>query len=316
MEEISCIFCGLLSQRVVIKENGYKGVVCDRCKLIYISPRPSAGEINELYSKEHAGMYADAQFGFERFKQMAARGTLRCIRAYRPKGSLLELGPGGGCFLNQAREDGYEPHGIELNPLEARYIKENLGIPCESIALSHGSFGGKQFDFVYHHDVLSHLWNPINVFLEIHRALKPDGLLVFETGNIADVDERYYKWFSQFLYPDHLFFFGEKSIGLLLERTGFKLLHMSREAILPELMLQKALWRMKDSLKDKHYSKGGVAARDIPPAPKSLTAKRKLRLLYRYVLYHLGRFGKVLPKAGRPLKLVVIAEKKCDKNSG
>ena len=73
----------------------------------------------------------------------------------------------------------------------------------------------------------------------MHRALKPDGLLVFETGNIADVDRKYMKYFSQFSYPDHLFFFGEQSLNILLERTGFAMRCIDREAIMLQLILQK-----------------------------------------------------------------------------
>jgi hypothetical protein len=103
-------------------------------------------------------------------------------------------------------------------------------------------------------------------------------------------------YFSQFFYPDHLFFFGEKSIDTLLEWTGFKRVCVYREAILLQLLLQKAFWRSKEALKDKRNVAG-------------MSMKRRLRLLYRYVSYYLVRLGSVLPKEGRPLKLLVIAEK-------
>ena len=45
------------------------------------------------------------------------------------------------------------------------------------------------------------------------QLLKPGGLHIFETGNLADVDHRYLKLFKAFQYPDHLFFYGDRSLG-------------------------------------------------------------------------------------------------------
>jgi SAM-dependent methyltransferase len=309
MEAISCIFCGQPSDRVVITENGYSGRKCSGCNLIFISPRPTAAEITRLYNDEHAVLYADAQFQFDRLKRVVATRTLAKIKNYRKAGSLLELGPGGGFFLKEARKWGYEPYGIELNPIEARWINEEFEIPCENSALSESSFGGRKFDIIYHSDVLSHLYDPISVFGEMNRALKNGGLLVFETGNIADVDRKYYKFFAQFSYPDHLFFFGERSLKMLLDHTGYKYIRVYREAIMLQLLLQKSLWKLKDSLKDKQVLKEMGTHKHVDSRRSNLSTKRRIRLAYAYLSQYLIRCGGILPKNGRPLKLLVVAEK-------
>ena len=172
MEEVSCIFCQTVSRDVAITEKGFTGVKCHNCNLIYISPRPNAIEITQLYTDKHAVLYADAQLQFDEFNRMEAARTLAKIRSYRTSGSLLELGPGGGLFLSEARNFGYQPYGVELNPIEARWIEERLHVPCENVALSERTFGGKLFDIIYHRDVLSHLYDPIGAFCDMNRALK------------------------------------------------------------------------------------------------------------------------------------------------
>lgn len=310
MENISCILCGEPSNHVVITENGYNGLKCDRCNLIYISPRPDIKEITALYAEHHALEYADAQYMFERHGKREASKALSIIRSLRDNGSVLELGPGGGAFLQGARDLGYEPFGIELNPIEACWINDKLHIPCESEALSKSSFGGRKFDIVYHKDVLSHLRDPIGMFLAINQALNDSGLHVFETGNIADVKERHFRWFTEFHYPDHLFFFGENSLISLLSRTGFRYIRIYRNPILLPLILQKALWNLKNSLKDQKTIEE-LSSQKEPHAVggRQLSLKRRLRLSYRYIYYYLTKFGSVLPKKGWPLKLLVIAEK-------
>ena len=313
MERISCIFCGKPGNRIAISEHGYNGLKCENCNLIFVSPRPDATEIIGLYTEHHAVSYADAQFQFESFGRREAAKALSIISNYRKDGSILELGPGGGSFLLEARNFGYTPFGIELNPLEARWINERLGIPCESDPLTECSFAGRKFDIVYHKDVLSHLSDPVGVFRAINQSMNKTGLLVFETGNIADVKDKHYKWFSEFLYPDHLFFFGEKSLKILLERTEFSCLHIHRYAILLPLLLKRMLWRVKDPLKDKKTVEKMKLKKEINPArSRKMSAKRRLRLSYRYVSQYLDKFGVILPKKGWPLRLLVIAEKRSE----
>ncbi len=307
MTEVSCIFCGKQNRHVAITEKGFTGVRCAACEVIYISPRPNADQVLGLYTDTHAVMYADAQFMFEDFSRMEAARTLSKIATLRKSGCLLELGAGGGSFLSQARSFGYEPFAIELNPIEAKWIGEKLGFPCESQPLGAQSFGGKRFDIIYHRDVLSHLSDPIGALADMNRALKKNGLLVFETGNIGEVNPKYLKYFSQFSYPDHLFFFGEKSLRMLLEQTGFQCLDVRREGILLPLLLQKALWSVKDSLKDKEVIDGMRQRADAGNG--GMSAKRRLRLLYRYATHYLHRAGAFLNAAEMPTKLLVCARK-------
>jgi SAM-dependent methyltransferase len=309
MEEIPCIFCNKRIDNVAIVENGYTGLKCYECSLIFISPRPDAEEVIETYADTHAASDADTQFQFDKVQRLGAALTISRIKKYRQGGSVLELGPGGGFFLEAAKKEGYEPFGIELNPIEARWIREGLHIPCENEPLSGESFGGKQFDIIYHRNVLSHLHDPIRTFRALDRALKSNGILVFETGNIADVSKKYYKFFYQFSYPDHLFFFGEKSLRLLLERTGFKCIRIFSEAIFLQMLLQKALWRFKNAVRDKHVIEG-LKSQDLKGHSSAApTVKRRLRVVYRYLSHYLIRLGVLLPRKGRPLKLLVFAEK-------
>jgi SAM-dependent methyltransferase len=310
MEEIPCIFCKKLSSHIVLTENGYNGLKCHNCNLIYISPRPSASETTRLYTDDNAVLDADVQLHFERPQRKNAARVLSKLRRYKNTGSILEIGPGGGFFLLEAQRYGYEPFAIELNPIEARWINEKLRIPCESAVLHEGSFAGKKFDIIYHKDVLSHLYDPVQAFREMNRSLKDGGLLVFETGNIADVNLKYYKYFAQFSYPDHLFFFGEKSLQLLLGETGFKSVCVYRDGILPQLVLQRALWRFKDPLKEKKVLQDMESGKEFDSARKGFRLKKRLRVLYRNMQQLLLKIGTILPKEGRPLKLLVMACKR------
>src|ERR1035437_8075906 len=107
-QSITCPFCpgtGLDQDPIVIRENGYSGRKCPSCSLIYVSPRPVPSEIDEIYRQDHAHVSAVSQpSGIS--KRLHDRHTLRIIERRRGGGRLLEIGPGRGSFVSEARARG------------------------------------------------------------------------------------------------------------------------------------------------------------------------------------------------------------------
>ena len=123
MEEIACIFCNIWNAQVLIEENGYLGRKCANCGLIYISPRPRAEAVVELYENDNAQISADAHISLERRSRLYARHHLGILGKFAPQGSLLEIGAGAGYFLAEARKRGYDPYAIEFNSAQAEFSR-------------------------------------------------------------------------------------------------------------------------------------------------------------------------------------------------
>lgn len=211
---------------------------------------------------------------------LAARTALRIIARHRRSGSLLDFGAGGGHFLVEARKRGYDVSGVEVEAELVAHLRR-LGLPCAP------SIEGA-YDIIYSRDVLSHLRDPVTVLGELHDHLGADGLLVMETGNFADVKPAYFPRLS-FNFPDHLYFFGEGGVHRLLADTGFTVREVHRFATLP------AMW-----LSDKSVPGGRVVR----------VAQRKA-MPY---LLHAARYqlGAIIPKAGMPQTLILVAERRGD----
>lgn len=322
MEEIRCIFCDVESDDVVIEENGFKGRRCPRCGLIYVSPRPSFGEIVDLYGHDDARISADSHIASAFPKRLYARHHLGLIRSLVRGGALLEIGAGAGYFLDEARRIGFDPYGLEFNPIQARFIKDTLNIPCEESPLSTSVFGGRRFDMVYHCDVISHFFDPISDFRTTNQVMKPGAFLVFETGNLAEVDPVHLKHIQRFQYPDHLFFFSAENLRTLLEMTGFRLLRLYRYSIMPQLRLIRLRPGMRRGRagppkQKKNSLVGGGAAKPAgsvqPSSSGRSTGRRMARNLLHYVEYLFRyKIGCVAPKKGRPQTVIVIAQKTGD----
>jgi SAM-dependent methyltransferase len=308
LEAIPCIFGHGFNDEVAIEENGFKGRRCHTCGLIYISPRPRREDVFDLYHHDKAHLPAVHHIQEKPTATMAAAHHLRILRQLRPApASLLEIGCGGGHFLQAAREAGYEAHGIELNPSQAEYVRGKRGIPCETAPFSERSFGGKKFDVIYHVDVTSHLPDPIGDFSSMLRKLGPGGVLFFETGNGADIDPQFYKYFSVFQYPDHLFFFGENTVRELLVRAGFHrdFIEIRRYSILPTLKFTAFLQQRRS----RHPSTVSAAIPSTQASNHAAVASRGEVIkakIFHHLKYSLGRWT---ARRSHPMTFLVAAKK-------
>jgi len=311
MAEAECIFCNKKSPHIVIEEEGYQCRKCSSCDLIYISNRPSLEEIEKLYNKDWANRSADANISGFFSRRLHARHHLRIIKKFIKIGSMLEIGPGEGSFLYEARKEGFEVGGIELNNIQANFIKNRLNIFCEESPLDSFSFGGKKFDVIYHRDVISHFYDPIAEFQKLNERLKDNGYLIFETGNLGNVEEKYFKLFTSFQLPDHLFFFSEKNLKELLQRTGFEFVKAYRYSKLPLLWIMKGLKAKTDQFavrgEKKHLRKPDISFSKINKFIFEYLLRNAFNNFSYLMVYKLGY---VIPKKGRPQSLFVIAQKR------
>lgn len=314
MEEISCIFCNGSNDEVVIEENGYMGRKCHLCGLIYVSPRPTRDEIVDMYSDDHGLTSAQMHILYPFVRKLHARHNLKIVSKHRSNGNLLEIGAGGGYFLEEARKKGYLVFGIEPNRTAAHYINNSLRIPCEENSINRYSYGNKTFEIIYHCNVLSHLYDPIDEFRKIHDKLTDCGILVFETGNIGEVEEKYFPFFYSFGFPDHLFFYSDKSIRTLLHLTNFEVIAVYKYSILNGLKINKYKQRLgriigsglrvkKSPTVDKegkgaYYNADGSIMRALKGAFRSTT------FLIDYKL------GSLTNRKGCPQTVIVVASKK------
>ena len=206
--------------------------------------------------------------------------------------------------------------------------RNELKIPCKQSPLNDSVFEGKKFDVIYHCDVISHLFDPIADFKQMNQRMKDDSYLIFETGNLGEVDRKYFADIDCFQYPDHLFFFNTDNLAKLLQETGFELVKIYRYSISPQLKTKKTLSRLKHSIK-KVLSQGKnqvskpqanlqsqtptlVSTANSVSTKSAIAKKLKSAYLYahRYFIYFLRyKVGRIAPKKNRPQTIIVIARK-------
>jgi SAM-dependent methyltransferase len=155
------------------------------------------------------------------WRELMATERLNDLKRFVTKGKLLEIGCSTGEMLAAAGSS-FAVAGVEADEKNS-YIARTRGLDCFSGTLSDARFPDCHFDVVALYHVIEHFHSPRAELSEICRVLKPGGLLVVETPNIATI------WFHllgarwrQFI-PDHIFFFSPQTITQLCEDNGFEI---------------------------------------------------------------------------------------------
>jgi len=312
LEVVNCSLCDKYNAEPFLVQNGYNAVKCKSCGLIYVNPRPTQQQLKLLYETDltpSVSITACLKARYE--KSLEAVKKLRIIRRFKQSGNLLEIGPAAGYFLLSASEAGYNVHGIEINEHFANFSRNELKLDVKCGTILESKLPESYFDIIYMCDVLYHLSEPVEELRKLNKWLKDDGLFVFETGNVGDLTKNQIGKYAGDLglgLPEHLFHYGEKHIDLLLNKTGFALEKIYRYSVTPQRMFRRIIGKLK-SLYVSGLTKPKAKDNVIWGAANSdITIKRrfqaKLNLFLRYSV------GKICPKQGRWLTLIVVARKR------
>jgi len=166
----------------------------------------------EFYDKGYyAGLAAEPRF----------KTILKIAGRMKPQvESLLDVGCGDGSFtvlIKQATE-AKEAVGIEIAK-EAVIAAQHKGIKAIQLDIDTNQFpfNDGSFDLVYCGEIIEHLFNPDHLLREVHRVLKPGGIALISTPNLAGWPNRLalllgYQPYPTAVSPEH------EHIGKLLAR--------------------------------------------------------------------------------------------------
>lgn len=160
----------------------------------------------------------------ERLAHRRVRQIARLLRQPTEKLRLLDVGCSSGAFLASAKKLGCEVQGVEPAARAAASARA-LGLDVFNGLLADAKFDGGRFDAVTLFEVIEHLTAPIDLLKEIHRVLRPGGVLLIGTGNAASwtVQALGARWdyFSIDRHGGHISFFNPDSMRLAAQHSGF-----------------------------------------------------------------------------------------------
>ena len=112
----------------------------------------------------------------------------------RPKGKVLDLGCSPGHVAMALINAGFDVYGIDLNAeYQKKYPSQSWvdRLKIKHVAFEHEPlpFPDAFFEYIVFTEVLEHIavTDPLKILLEIKRVLKPGGLMVLSTPNVAHI---------------------------------------------------------------------------------------------------------------------------------
>lgn len=135
---------------------------------------------------------------------------------------LLDVGCALGFMLEEAKAAGWSPVGVETSEFAARYARQRTGCPVYAGTLQKAALAPESFDVVTLMDVIEHVPEPFELIAEIHRVLRPGGVLLIVTPNFGSLFVRLYGLKAYGVWPDqHVVYFQPSTVKRFLRTVGF-----------------------------------------------------------------------------------------------
>lgn len=210
---------------LTVSHETFQILQCTNCELGITTPRPESNKLSEYYkSEEYVSHSGKTSGGIGALYKLARKFTLHwkreTIEKYKSTGLILDFGCGTGEFLHTMQNSGWTIAGVEPSDI-ARSKAENLTNQklYNSLALA------ASFDVVTAWHVVEHVPDLMSTISSLKKLLKKDGMLFIAVPNFQSPDGvTYFEHWAGFDVPRHLWHFSKKSMSMLLESVGLKLL--------------------------------------------------------------------------------------------
>jgi SAM-dependent methyltransferase len=239
LDTVPCDICGSTNSRVLFRkretrswwlakcaddarldrDHEFAVVRCGECRHVYVNPRLKRAINDDIYARywrsvEPPQVRASAYGGY----------VCRQLAALRPRGELLDFGCGWGSVLAAAGLAGWRATGIEVDERKVAFCGEQ-GLNAVYGDLLEQPFPAARFDAALAEQVFEHLYTPVEYLRELHRVLKPGGVLYIAVPNFGSIEAKLKRARWDLVHPvSHVRYFDRASLANLGERCGFEVL--------------------------------------------------------------------------------------------
>jgi 2-polyprenyl-3-methyl-5-hydroxy-6-metoxy-1,4-benzoquinol methylase len=196
-------------------------VQCRRCGLVYVNPRVVVSPGLAAYSTEQELRYFELSRAIRRHAYAPLLGQLPAWLGRAPA-SLLDIGCGDGLLVELSRQAGIASAGSEISEPLAGRVRARLGDDA-IVAGDLSQLPAAQYDAVTLINVLEHVTDPAEMLANISRLLRPGGVALIHTLNIAGIPARLSgaRW-HQIEPLGHFYYFSSHTLGGLLRNAGLE----------------------------------------------------------------------------------------------
>ena len=229
--------------KITGKDGNKYELIKHELEFLQVSPIPNVSELNSYYAQKYYQNPSVATYSLSysddelQLQTEVCKMTNQLFEVQFPNSnkSLYDIGCGEGFFMHGLMDCGWIVYGVDYsnagiekhNPSIAPYVNIGDAITDVDACIE----GQRRFNLINLGNVLEHVPDPIALLEKIRKLLLPEGLLrVVVPNDSSELQELLqhqgslnYEWVHP---PDHLSYFNFDNLPLLLETTGFKVVHM------------------------------------------------------------------------------------------
>jgi SAM-dependent methyltransferase len=243
---VECPLCGIRDSRLLMhgcdrlfgREGWYRLVECRSCGMKYVNPRPTEEALVRHYPDDYLpvkvpdatptmGQRLGAKIIDLRWLGYM-REIERAIGRISPDANVVDVGSGLNEWLVRLeRLRGCRGLAVDVNPGVAEHIRTRLRMPVSEGTLLQARVPAGTIDLVTMNEYLEHEPDPRSVLLEARRISRAGAHLVVEVPYMGGLPSRVFgSCWSQLDVPRHLAFYSPETLARMLERCGYRLIHM------------------------------------------------------------------------------------------
>jgi len=136
---------------------------------------------------------------------------------------IHDVGCGVGLFIQDAKFQGIEATGNELNAYACKVMRERFGLNVYNDILPNLNIETESVDAIVMMDYIEHTYHPLSDLRAANRLLKAKGIIYIETFHIdcREFDSQKGNW--NMLFWNHVYHFSEKTLKNMVTSAGFQI---------------------------------------------------------------------------------------------
>gem|GEM_PF-716414 len=219
------IICPVSGQKAEFycQKNHASYYINKRNGVIFLSDMPSIHNMSEYADEQYqSGVYKD-YLNAKELKILTANIRLDTINKYKPGKKMLDVGCSAGFFMQAAKARNYEVEGIEFAASAIVHASPSVKDKIVQGDVHRELDRWQQdVDWVSAFDIIEHMQDPVKFVSDIHKILKPTGLLVMSTPDTGHWLRRLMQSSWPMLQPlQHMVLFSRTAMENMLLAQGF-----------------------------------------------------------------------------------------------
>lgn len=223
---------------------------CLNCETIYASPRPTFAILQGHYTNsksyrfwaEHIFAASEPVRREKIFKKRVDRVLNYCHEFGVDNELILEVGSGFGTFCEELKSRNFFKRIIAVEPtphLAQRCRDKQIEVIEDTIENVY--LNDLHVNVVVSFETIEHLFSPFEFLKTCNKTISGKGLLFITCPNMHGFDTLLLKTKSKSVGGEHLNLFNPKSINMLLEKAGFKILSLETPGVLDAELVRKSI---------------------------------------------------------------------------